>query len=176
MRDPARIAALERTGLAGTGPDDAFDRFTELAAAVTGAPFVYVTLVDAERYGLKSSVGLPDDAARSGSVEASFCRYVVGSGCALVVEDARNDERVRDNPAVELLGIAAWAGFPITDPDGMVLGTFCAVDTSPRDWSDLDLHVLAVLAAAVSSEIALVLAQRALESARAELRAAGVSR
>ncbi|MGH9086988.1 MAG: GAF domain-containing protein [Acidimicrobiales bacterium] len=166
VRDPGRLAALAVSGLVGTGPEDAFDRLTELAATVIGAPQAFVTLVDAERYRFKSAVGLADGAPQHGLVEQSFCRYVVGSGRPLVVEDAANDPRTSDDPAVELLGVAAWAGFPVVGPTGEVLGTFCVVASSPRRWSDCDVHVLATLAAAASSEIALVVLRRELDVLR----------
>jgi phosphoserine phosphatase RsbU/P len=168
IRDPSRIAALERSGLLESGPEDPFDRLTELAAEIIGAPWTCITLVDANRYVFKSAVGIPEGAAQPGFVEQSFCRYVVGLGQPLIVEDAPNDPRTCDNPAIELLGIAAWAGYPIEDANGAVLGTFCAVDTSPRVWRDLDIRVLATLARAVSTEIALDEARRAVVTAREE--------
>ncbi len=168
VRDPARIAALERSGLLESGPEDPFDRLAELAAEIIGAPWACITLVDAERYTFKSAVGLPEGATEPGLVEQSFCRYVVGLGRPLIVDDARNDPRTSDNPAIELLGVAAWAGYPIEDASGAVLGTFCAVDTSPRAWSDLDNRVIATLARAVSTEIALGEARRAAAVAREE--------
>ncbi|MGH2872074.1 MAG: GAF domain-containing protein [Solirubrobacteraceae bacterium] len=161
-----RLAALAETGLTGTGPEDAFDRYTELAAALIGAPLAFVTLVDAEQYHMKSAVGLAEGEPRCGLVEQSFCRYVVGDGRPLIVEDAASDTRTHDNPAIDLAGVAAWAGYPIHDPSGAVLGTFCAVDTSPRTWTDGDVYILAVLAAAVSSEIALVVLRRELSEHR----------
>ena len=159
VRDPVRVAALERSGLAGTGPDDAFDRLTELAALLVAAPRSFVTLVDAERYGYKSAVGLGEGYPRRGLVEQSFCRYVVGSGRPLIVDDAAADPRTSDNPAIKLHGVAAWAGYPIEDPSGAVLGTFCVADTSPHAWSDRDIQIVATLARVASSEIALIVAR-----------------
>lgn len=164
VRAPERLAALQRSGLFETGPEDAFDRLTELAAAVTGATKACITLVDSTQYVYKSAVGVADDAPNAGPVEASFCRYVVGSSKPLIVDDSRNDPRTFDNPAIEE-GVAAWAGYPIEDADGWVLGTFCLVAIEPYAWTDTDLHVLATLARAASSEIALRHAQAVIASA-----------
>lgn len=54
-------------------------------------------------------------------------------------------------------------------PDGEVLGSFCEVDTTPRDWSSQDEHVLETLAQAAAGEFALRIA---LEQARAAERSA----
>jgi GAF domain-containing protein len=169
VRDPSRIAALERSGLLGTGAEDAFDRLTELAAELVGAPRACMTLVDAEQYTFKSAVGIAEGAAVPGLVEESFCRYVVGFGRPLVVDDTRSDPRTCDHPAIELLGIAAWAGYPIEDPDGAILGSFCVIDTSPHAWLDRDIRVVATLSRAASAEIALSNARRALVATQEEV-------
>lgn len=69
----------------------------------------------------------------------SFCQYVVVDGQPLVIEDAHADHRVRDNPAIEALGVVAYLGVPLRDPDGVTSGSLCAIDHQPRQWSDRDL-------------------------------------
>jgi sigma-B regulation protein RsbU (phosphoserine phosphatase) len=139
VRDPKRVLALRQSGLVGTGPEDPFDRFIELA----------------ETFTHKSAVWIGDGEPHSGDIAESFCRYVVGTGQPLIVDDAVNDARTSDNPAIELHKVAAWAGYPIEDVNGAVLGTFCLIDSSPHPWSDQDILILATLSQAVSTEIAL---------------------
>jgi sigma-B regulation protein RsbU (phosphoserine phosphatase) len=155
VRDPVRLAALERSGLAGTGPEDAFDRLIELAAELVGVPRGVITLVDAERTVAKSILGFPEGSPSFAPIEQSFCRFVVASGRPLIVNDAREDPRTRGDPAIAAYDAATWAGYPIEDADGMVLGTFCLMDANPHEWTSRDLHILATLAKAASSEIAL---------------------
>ena len=59
------------------------------------------------------------------------------------------------DPAIEAFDAAAWAGFAIEDEHGNVLGTLCVMDSVPHEWTELDLHALAALSRAVSTEIAL---------------------
>ena len=56
VHDPVRLAAVERTRLLDTGPDEAFDRLTRLAATLLGTPYAFVTLVDDTRSFRKSVV------------------------------------------------------------------------------------------------------------------------
>jgi GAF domain-containing protein len=63
-----------------------------------------------------------------------------------------------------------WAGYPIEDADGAVLGTLCLMDALPREWTTEDLLILGTLAKAASSEIALRRSQ--MNTADAELLAA----
>ena len=85
--DPDRLAAVRRTGLLDTAPEEAFDRLTRLAATPLGTPFAFVTVVDDQRSFWKSRAGVtgPD---RQNTVQQSFCRYVVASGAELIVPDA----------------------------------------------------------------------------------------
>lgn len=158
--DPARLAAVRRTGLLDTGPEDPFDRLARLAAMLLGAPFAFVTVVDDTRSFWKSCVGVDatDPAKRQNLVHDSFCQYVIGRDAELIVTDTAVDERTRGNPSIEAMGVAAWAGFPVRSPEGHVLGTFCAVDTVPRDWTASDVEVLRTLSHAAAGEIALRLA------------------
>jgi phosphoserine phosphatase RsbU/P len=178
VRDPARLDALQRSGLAGTGPEDAFDRLIELAAELTGVHRGVITLVDAERTVAKSILGFPEGSPSFAPIEQSFCRFVVGSGRPLIVNDARQDPRTRGDPAIAAYDAATWAGYPIEDADGMVLGTFCLMDSRPHEWSPQDLHILATLAKAASSEIALRRARAEATARREEIEAlrAGIER
>jgi sigma-B regulation protein RsbU (phosphoserine phosphatase) len=167
--DPARLAAVRATRLLDTGPEEPFDRLARLAASVLETPFAFVTIVDDRRSFWKSCIGVSstDLADRENLVEESFCQYVVGSRRPLIVTDAANDPRTRNNPSVESMGVRAWAGFPLQTERGEVLGTFCVVDTEPRQWSEHDLSVLETLAHAAAGEIALrVTAEQATVFAR----------
>lgn len=149
-----------------TPPEEAFDDLTRLAATLTNTPFAFATLVDNERSFWKSRFGIPETAPRQNTVEESFCQYVVRSQQELIVTDASIDPRTRNNPSVASMGVRAWAGFPLRAPGGEVLGSFCIVDTTPRDWSEHDLEVLRTLAHAATREIALRSAVYEQQSAR----------
>src|SRR5262245_52186332 len=151
----ARLEALRRTRLLDTPPEEAFDRLTRLAAAVLHVPVALVSLVDGERQFFKSNVGLPEPLAsvRQTPLSHSFCKHVVASGSPLIVPDARVHPLVKDNRAVTELGVIAYAGIPLTTPEGHVLGSFCVVDTRPREWRDEEIEILRSLAASVMTEI-----------------------
>lgn len=173
---PQRLAAVRRTGLLDTGPEEPFDRLARLAATLLGTPYAFVTVVDDRRSFWKSCIGVDatDLADRQNTVEESFCRYVIVSGDRLIVTDARHDPRTHDNPSIESMGVAAWAGFPIRTPDGEILGTFCVADTLPRDFTPHDLQVLETLSHAVAGEIALRGALDDAKDATAQAQAASL--
>jgi serine phosphatase RsbU (regulator of sigma subunit) len=154
ITDPFRLAAVFNSGLLDTDPEASFDDLTRLAAMLIGTPFAFATIVDDRRSFWKSRFGIPAGGPKQNSVEESFCQYVVRSQSELIVGDAANDARTRSNPSVESMGVAAWAGFPLLDPAGEVLGSFCVVDTKTREWSAAELDILQTLARIASREIA----------------------
>jgi PAS domain S-box-containing protein len=169
--DPKRVAALGRTALLDSPPEEAFDRLTELARRALGVPVALVTLVDDCRQFFKSASGLaePWASARETPLSHSFCQHVVARGRAFVVSDARVDPIVIDNLAVPDLGVIAYAGVPITLPSGHVIGAFAAIDTVPREWTAADIKTLNALAAAVVTEAEL---RGVVAEAREQTRAA----
>lgn len=153
--DELRLEAVQASRLLETAAEEPFDRLTRLAALVLDVPLAFMTVVDDRRSWYKSCVGLPAEAERSGAVEESFCQYVVGTNAALLVADTRTDARTKTNPAIDSMGVAAWAGFPVHSPSGEILGTFCVVDSRPHSWTELDAQILETLAHAASGEVAL---------------------
>lgn len=144
VRDPARIAALARTGLLDSGADPSFDRLTRLASRLLSVPAMLVSLVDIDRQYFKSQVGLPEPWAseRQTPLSHSFCQWVVSSGENLVINDARNHPTLRENQAVDQLDVIAYAGALLSAPEGEAIGTVCAVDRIARDWSADELATL----------------------------------
>ncbi|MFI9530807.1 SpoIIE family protein phosphatase [Micromonospora rosaria] len=162
--EPARVAAVRATGLDAV-PDAVLDRFVGLVARVLAVPVALVSLVDDVRQFFPGAVGLaaPWQQGRTTPLTHSFCQRVVRTGQPLVVSDARTDARVCDSPAIEDLRVVAYAGMPLTDETGHVLGSLCAIDDRPREWSDPELALLTELASTCS-----VLLGARVASARAE--------
>ena len=165
LHDPKRLAALFRIGLLDSPPEEPFDRLTALATRVLGVPVSLVSLVDDHRQFFKSASGLPDPWAsrRETALSHSFCQHVVASGEPLVVEDARMHPLLCDNLAVQDLNVVAYLGIPLKTPEGQTVGSFCAIDTGRRIWSQFDQETMRELAASVMSEVALSIANRSME-------------
>jgi PAS domain S-box-containing protein len=145
-----------------TSPDEAFDRVTLLAQDLFDAPIALVSLIDEDRQWFKSNQGL--DICSTPRSEA-FCSTAIdmGPNALMVVEDATQDPRFADYPAVTGdLGVRFYAGAVLTSPEGFNLGTLCVIDTKPRARpTDRDLDRLRTLARIVVDELELVRVSRA---------------
>lgn len=163
----ARLRALRETGLSSVA-DEGMDRFARLVSSVLGVPVALVSLVEEARQVFPGMIGLrePWAGARQTPLTHSLCQYVVADGEPLVVSDARARKQTALSPAIDDLGVVAYAGVPLTDENGHVLGSLCAIDNRPRDWSERELADLDDLAAACSTELRLRIVSDQREQAR----------
>ncbi|MFF5082849.1 GAF domain-containing SpoIIE family protein phosphatase [Actinoplanes sp. NPDC000266] len=164
LADQARLEALRHTGL-GAAADEAFDRFAEIVRQALRVPVALVSLVSDDRQVFPGACGLghPWQEERQTPLSHSFCQHVVATREPLVVVDARADDRVRDSLAIDDLDVVGYAGMPLTDADGRVLGSLCAIDHQPRQWTGAELSLLADLAAACSDTLRARIARFAAE-------------
>jgi CheY-like chemotaxis protein len=140
---PERLKALSASGLLDSPPDETFDRLTRLTTALLGVPTALLSIVDRDRQFFKSASGLeqPWSDARQTPLSHSFCQWVVGGNEEIAVDDARNDPVLRTNLAIRDMGVIAYAGIPVS-AHREAIGSFCAIDSKPRQWTEEQLAAL----------------------------------
>ena len=148
------LSLLQRAGLLRGEMEDAFDRFTRLAAGMLRVPVAQMNVITDTHQLTKSCAGPePWTSTREVPITHSYCRHVLTAGEPLVVADAREHPLVADNPATLESGIVAYAAAPVRVRSGHVLGTLCVVDFVSRDWTASEIGVLRDLAAGLGSEV-----------------------
>ena len=132
-----------------------FDHYARLTQRLLNAPSAMVSIIETHRQALPGVIGLPEPyvSARESPLTHSFCQFVVEDRRPLIVTDARLVPRLAARLAVSELPIVAYAGWPLVDATGLVIGSLCAVDSVPRQWTDEELSLLEDLAMACSSEL-----------------------
>ncbi|MDX1800188.1 MAG: EAL domain-containing protein [Marinobacter sp.] len=151
LQEDRRLAALRRMNLLDTNPEERFDRLTLIAKRYYQVETVLFSLVDEHRQWFKSRQGL--DLFETPR-EVAFCDYTIRQDAALIVEDASQDVRFRDNPLVTgEPHIRFYAGIQIREPTGFKVGTLCLIDSHPRCIGETELDVLRSLASLVEDEL-----------------------
>ncbi|TDD34053.1 GAF domain-containing protein [Actinomadura sp. KC06] len=153
---PQRMARLRELGL-GQGPDGELDALArdlaETARHLVGSehpPFAMVNFVTDQQYlgGLYAPAVPGADPAsavelgREVPLDHGYCPHVVVRRKALVLDDVCDYPRFAGNPVVDKLGIRTYAGAPLIDRTGTVLGTICIIDREPRPWGHPGLNLI----------------------------------
>lgn len=151
--EAARLAALQRYQVLDTPKEEPFDRITGLIKTVLNVPMCAVSLIDTDRQWFKSCVGLD---VRQTARDISFCTHTIQKREPMNIPDALLDERFRENPLVTGAPfIRSYLGVPLSSPDGYNVGSLCAIDAKPRDFTTEQVGVLSSFAALVVDELEL---------------------
>jgi hypothetical protein len=143
-RAAQRTAVVEALGVLGSGPEERFDRITQMAHEAFGVPLTFLNLVHHDLVTTQSTFGW--NQGSSVPANEQFCATTVLTPDPMVIPDTTLDERFADTAAVAEHGIRFYAGAPLSMGDGTRVGTLCLMDAQPREFSDDDLALLRDLA------------------------------
>jgi GAF domain-containing protein len=88
--------------------------------------------------------------------EHAFCNYTIREHKPLIVPDTTKDPRFESHAYVLVEnGVRFYAGIPLATCDGNNIGTFCLVDTKPREFDTEQVALLSDLARMVMDELEL---------------------
>ncbi|MGJ4887539.1 sensor domain-containing diguanylate cyclase [Bradyrhizobium sp. HKCCYLRH3099] len=150
--DARRLETLAELDVLDTPRERAFDRLTGLCRKIFDVPMSTLTFIDGHRQWFKAVDGVAD---REGERRPAFCNYAIQQLEPLIVADTHRDPRFADNVLVHgrpFIRFYAGAQLRIA---GVNVGTLCAMDTKPREFSAQDAEILKDLAAIAIDELML---------------------
>jgi len=130
----------------------ALDDITSFAAKLCEVPVALVTLLDDDDQHFIGRTGTNlEGTPRS----IAFCAHVAAAGAYLEVPDLTADSRFDANPLVTgEMALRFYAGMPMVDRDGAVIGTLCVLDFQPHiPLTELQREGMAVLARAAMARL-----------------------
>jgi GAF domain-containing protein len=168
-----QLSALRRLALLDSTAEAAFERATRLVTNILNVPMALVILVHDDRLYVKSAIGLPEAWAsgeETGLTSSLYPQAIEGS--SLLIESVREHPTFKHALPIPGLDDFAYAGIPLLTAAGLSLGSICAIDHSPRQWTEGDRAVLTDLAVMLTTEIEL--RATALVAGRQARRVAGL--
>jgi len=164
-----RLARLQSLNILDTLEEQAYDDLTFLAAEICETPISLVSLVDQSRQWFKSHYGLD---ARETPREYAFCGHAIHQDELLIIEDARLDDRFKDNPLVTgEPNVRFYAGAPLVLENNVRVGTLCVIDREPRVLTEKQKTFLQALSRQVVAQLDLrlkLIQMTALDKAKDE--------
>lgn len=161
LSDALREEALRRYGVLDLGPRRQMQSLVDLAALVCDVPMAAINLIGATDQHRVATVGIGTDVC---SRDGTMCSTSMLEEEPVFVPDARLDARFRNNVFVtgERGAIRFYASHQLRTPEGVVIGTLCVFDVTPRDLSGQQFASLGTLAERVVDVLELELTTREL--------------
>jgi diguanylate cyclase (GGDEF)-like protein len=135
-----KIAELHTLDIFYTPLEARFDRVTRMARKSMNVRVAAITLVDKDRQWFKSVEGWD---IRELPKSHSLCLQTISKAEPVIIEDMQKDPAYSSHPLVT--GgpkFRFYAGFPLIDASGTVVGTLCVYDTKPRSVTPCDVQSL----------------------------------
>ena len=154
--DEQRVKMLHESGVLAPALTALYRDTAKKAVNAFNTKWAQVSWVDAERVFAPGSLlplpaqeGIQQGFPRDGTV----CSYVVYEEEAIVVGDLARDPRFASDPVVHSLKLRFYAGVPLVDKKGNVLGCLSILDDEPRNMSDDELEVLSSMARQLMDDV-----------------------
>lgn len=128
-----------------------FKDLAMLAAKVAGTDISLINLIDSYTTWTISGHGLEVEQTPR---EESLCQYTIMGQPQFEVSDLSKDHRFMDKDFTKApLSLRYYLGIPITDPEGLQIGSLCVVDMEPKKLSPEKIEMLKIIADQVINRI-----------------------
>jgi two-component system phosphate regulon sensor histidine kinase PhoR len=137
MTSPIPAGAVAAMEMAPGGmSQSAADRLAALTVRAAGAACAMIHLVDGRLLRLIGGDDLPPgfEPMQQVPMSSTLAGLVLKTGFPIVITDVNADARVPGDAPVRSVGLRSYAGFPVRDPGGDIVGVCAVMDYRPRDW------------------------------------------
>lgn len=130
MNEKPRQKMLEHLGILGSRAEEPFDTVAHRVRTALNVPIALISFVDGSRLWFKSRIGLDlEEMPRHNSP----CSQAILLTDVMVVPDLCKDRRFLHGALVTGPPyMRFYAGAPVIVPDGLIMGTVCVFDITPR--------------------------------------------
>jgi diguanylate cyclase (GGDEF)-like protein len=142
-------------------PSDLLDRWQELVntlAKIAGTPAGLIMKVDRpyiEVFRTSNTDGNPYEEGDREKLDGLYCEEVIESDERLIIENALESKKWKDNPDIEL-GMISYLGYPIKWPNEKPFGTICTLDDQERGYDEETMELLEHFRDLVETQLALL--------------------
>ena len=120
------------------------DAVATRSAELLNAPVSMVSVVLDSSQFILGQHGVPGWVAevQGTPAEWALCSHTVLAGSPYCLVDGTADPRHAGNPLLAMTPLRSYAGVPLSDGSGHILGAHCVIDVVPRTFTDHDIAVL----------------------------------
>jgi signal transduction histidine kinase len=147
---PINSSDPENYSILDTGEEKDFTDLVALASAISQTPIAFINLFDEKRQSAKALV-------ISNSAEGSYRVPAINAEQdILIIEDATGEESFLEDLYVSGQGkITFYAGVPLVNEDGVILGSLNVIDREKKSLSDEQISALKIIGRQVVEKLEL---------------------
>ena len=147
--DQARLEALGRYEVLDARSERVLDEVVALTARIFHVSNAMITLIEEHQALVKAPYNLPIPVERVPRANSLCSATILQDDTAVYENLAEAGPPHVDTSLVRQLGLNFYAGHNLRTPDGYNIGSLCLYDPAPRQFSDAERRLLAVLAGIV---------------------------
>ena len=149
-----RQSKVNEVGLIGHDFSQQFEIFPEMVKMIAGVNIAMINILDGKNQFTIGGSGIPVDPLLAMPQKMSVCQHALLSPEPLIIPDLSEDDRFAGSHLTKPPTNARfYAGFPLNTPEGLVLGTLCAVHQQPLNLDEEQERLMKQLAKAVTDQI-----------------------
>lgn len=138
-----RLEKLISYGILDTPPEAFFEELARLIAIVCDTPMALISFLDDKRQWYKAKIGVSQSEV---PIEETICQYTLTQE-VLEIPDTFQVPLLDNNSHVHSSnGIRFYLGVSMRSPEGLPIGSVCALDLKPREISPAQTEALQLIA------------------------------
>jgi GAF domain-containing protein len=144
LGEPARIQQIARYDVFDPALQARLDAVAARTAGLLHAPVSMISVVlDSSQFiiGQHGVSGWISE-VQGTPAEWALCSHTVLAGEPYCITDGTADPVHAANPLLAMTPLRSYAGVPLRDDSGQVLGAHCVIDVTPRTFTEHDITVL----------------------------------
>lgn len=134
-----RLQAVYDYNLQGHDKDEELEVFANAASLICNAPIALISIFDENYQVIKANCGIDVDIVPR---QQTICQFSLMEEEILVIDDVTKFEPAKNIAGVKAANIKFYAGVPLIDDNGNVLGTLCVNDHYPRTLDEKQRNLL----------------------------------
>ena len=149
-----RRKKVNEVGIIGHDFSQQLEIFPEMVKMIAGVNIAMINILDGKNQFTIGGSGIQIDPLMAMPQKMSVCQHALLSPEPLIISDLSKDDRFAGSHLTKPPTSARfYAGFPLNTPEGLVLGTLCAVHQEPLNLDHEQQRLMKQLAKAVTDHI-----------------------
>jgi len=150
----AENSSADSIDIMRSAPESDFFDLMQLATHICSRETAILGIIDGDKIRVKARLGISNSLTElpGGS---SFFQQLFSDSVVVIIENVESDKRFRQNPGFAVLGLLSFAGTPVKNTEGIIIGYLLVLGPAKERLTDAAQEALPLIALSISKIIRL---------------------